>query len=731
MKSYLLAILALCNALFLSAQTDIQDLRDNYAVGQVVTITGIVTNGEELGSSVRYIQDESAGIALYSPAWEGFTTPSRGDEITVTGEITEYNGLLEVGPNITGVTINSSGNDLPDYEYIDLSDFGEDVEGELVNFDGAQFQDGGSTFAGNNTYTFLHEGEQGIIYLRTGSALEGQIIPAGQITLRGIVSQFTFDGFGGYQLLPRDMDDLISDSSINLVSQLTQSSHDENSITLNWLTDTPGTSVLYYGADADNLTETVTGMEGVTEHEVTISGLEPGTVYFVYSESANDDSAVQSSVSSFVTVSESSGDIHVYFTGSVDTSVSTLEEAISLGAATNDTIAAYIDRAVSTIDLAVYNNNDQTIMNAVDDAYDRGVQIRYVTQGSNANIGLGQINSAIPVLERQDDNGSGMHNKFVIIDADDADNCALITGSTNFTTNGLVEDYNNVVIFQDQSVCRGFRVEFEEMWGGNGPQPVIGNSKFSSLKLNNTPKQYTVGGVPVEAYFSPTDGVTDAIKAAIHTTDSDLDFALLVLTRDDLTEAIIEEDNLFLVVARGMIEQVSGTGSDFQTLLDGGVDAESHEGIFPQLHHKYCIIDHSSPDSDPLVITGSHNWSSSAETVNDENTVIIHDASIANQFYQEWYKRWSELTVGVEELDNKWEVRFFPNPVSDVLNLYIDNKENQRLNVLLIDISGKEVYNNQLTGKKHLLDVTPFSTGVYTLIVQDGSYSYAQKVVIR
>jgi predicted extracellular nuclease len=93
MKSYLLALLALCNALLLSAQTDIQDLRDNYAVGQIVTITGIVTNGEEMGSSVRYIQDESAGIAIYSAdtetslPWEGFVTPSRGDEITVTGEI--------------------------------------------------------------------------------------------------------------------------------------------------------------------------------------------------------------------------------------------------------------------------------------------------------------------------------------------------------------------------------------------------------------------------------------------------------------------------------------------------------------------------------------------------------------------------------------------------------------------------------------------------------------------
>ena len=184
MKSYILLVAVLVSAVITSAQTDIQDLRDNYAVGDVVTITGIVTNGEEMGSSARYMQDGTAGIAIYSLDWEGFTIPSRGDEVTVTGEITEYFGLLEVGPNLSAVTINSTGNALPDFEYIDLSDFNEGLEGELVNFDGAQFQDGGSTFAGGNTYTFIHEGEQGIIYLRTGSVLEGEIIPAGQIPPR-------------------------------------------------------------------------------------------------------------------------------------------------------------------------------------------------------------------------------------------------------------------------------------------------------------------------------------------------------------------------------------------------------------------------------------------------------------------------------------------------------------------------------------------------------------------
>ena len=731
-KFTLLAFSFLAFQCLLNAQDNIQDLRSNYNVGDEVTITGIVINGAEMGSSVRYIQDGTAGIAIYPGAdWSAWTEPLRGDEMTVTGEITEFNGLLEVGPSLTAVSINSSGNPLPDFEYTDLSDFGEDFEAQLLHLDQVQFQDGGGTFEGNSTYSFLLDGEQGVIYLRSGSALEGQIIPAGEVSLRGILSQFTFDGVGGYQLLPRDLEDIISDSSINLVSKLNQSTHSQTSITVNWLTDTPGTSVVNYGTDQSNLDQTVTGEDGVTYHETTISGLTPGTIYFMSAESSNDDSSVESSVSAFATISESSGDITVYFTGSVQTDAASIEEAYSTGAATNDTIAAYIDRCNSTLDLAVYNNSDPTIMSAIDDAYDRGVQVRYIIQGTNVNAGIQQINDNIPVHERLDDNGSGMHNKFVIIDAEDTDNCVLLTGSTNFTTNGLVEDYNNLIIFQDQSLCRGYRVEFEEMWGGSGAQPVPGNSKFSTDKLNNTPKNYTIGGSPVEVYFSPTDGTSDGIAQAIESTDNDLDFALLVFTRDELAEAVAEEDNLFLVVARGMVEQVSGQGSDFDFLVEEGVDVESHEQQQYQLHHKYCIIDHSAPDSNPTVVTGSHNWSSSAENTNDENTVVVHDARVANLYYQEWLKRWEELTVGVNDIESNWSVRFFPNPADTEVNLFIDNPLFSNLKVQIRDLTGKLVYEDYLSSKKATLDVSSYESGIYTITITDGTYSNSEKLVIQ
>lgn len=79
---------------------------------------------------------------------------------------------------------------------------------------------------------------------------------------------------------------------------------------------------------------------------------------------------------------------------------------------------------------------------------------------------MDDLNPAIPVLERGDGGGSGMHNKFVIIDADDAQNAWVLTGSGNWTTGNLISDCNNFIFFQDQSLARAYRLEFEEMWGG-------------------------------------------------------------------------------------------------------------------------------------------------------------------------------------------------------------------------------------------------------------------------
>lgn len=702
------------------AQTDILDARTNYGINDEVTVTGIVTNDNSLGS-VRYIQDETAGIAIYpGSAWTGFTEPQIGDEITVTGLISEYNGLLEVGPSISEVIINSTSNPLPTPAPILASDADESLEGMLVTVEGAVFAQGGVIISGNNTYDFTAAGESGVIYIRTGNYLVGELLPAGEVTIVGIVSQYDPDNSGdGYQLLPRTSDDLIPSSAINIASVVNQVNITTTSFSLEWLTDNAGDSKVEYGSTLA-LGSEVYAADAVTDHSLELTGLEPGTIYYCQVTSTAGEDMTQSNIQAFATVSESSGEILAYFNHEVDTSVATEELAINLGADMNDTIAAYITRAQHTLDIAAYNINNDLIVNAINEAQSNGVQIRYIAHSGTANIGIGSFNAGIPVIYRPDDEGSGMHNKFIIIDADYTDLAFVLTGSTNLTTENLVNDPNNLIIFQDQSLARGFTLEFNEMWGSDGPDANEANAKFGPNKSINTPKKFIIGGSEVELYFSPTDGTTAAIEAAIYGTEYDLEFALLAFTRDDLGDAVMAVGASIFINPVGIIEQINSTGSEYQALLDAGIDVYSHQGVSGQLHHKFAVIDHSQPLADPVVITGSHNWSTSAETINDENTVFVHDARIANIYHQA-FSGLLQTFVSVEEITSPINFTAYPNPASETLYIHRDDLEFVSGRVLVFDLSGKKILDQNINTNVIALPVADLQEGAYLLRMITGN----------
>ena len=218
------------------------------------------------------------------------------------------------------------------------------------------------------------------------------------------------------------------------------------------------------------------------------------------------------------------------------------------------------------------------------------------------------------------------------------------------------------------------------------PDPA---NAVSINKSWNTPVDFLVGGSPVELYFSPTDGTTAAIQAEIEAANANFEFALLTLTRDDLGSAIVELNQSFFVSPVGVIEQVNTTGSEFDNLISNGVQAYAHD-ISGDCHHKYCIIDHSDVSSDPMVITGSHNWSSSAENVNDENTVIVHDARVANLYHQEFRGILNAINGGGDDVRETglrtWTV--MPNPARE--QAWVQGLSTSDA-VTLLDASGREV----------------------------------------
>ena len=595
-------------------QTDIATARSQ-GIGASVTITGIVTNGDELGP-IRYIEDATAGIALYDPAT--LVGVVRGDEVTVTGVLVDYNGLLEMTPVNSSIT-NTTGNSITP-QLITPIQVGESTESELIQIDNVIFNSGGSSFT-SGTHDFTSNGETGKVYIKSGSPLENTLIPMGSITLIGISSQFTFSSPAndGYQILPRDSADIIQSGSIIFTSPITQTNITTSSFDLSWNVSANSTTNCNYGTTT-TLGTSVNNGGNTTTHTISLTGLSAATFYYVECYSVDGLDTAFSNIGIYSTASNSSGIIRPYFNHSVDISFSNGVDAQDVGSGFADTIAAYMDLAQNSLDICVYNASSSIIASAINAAYNRGVTVRYIADDDALNSMLNLLDPNISIIYRDPSPAGIMHNKFIIVDANSTNNSWILGGSTNWTSpSNLLNDYNNMVFIQDEAIAKAYTLEFEEMWGG-----VFGNNKS-----DNTPHKFLADGKLVEVYFSPSDQTTSHILETIENVDNTLEFGLLSFTRDDLGQAVIDKDIEFGVTVRGIIEQENGTGSEFATLAAASVDVRSHTGVTHTFHHKYLIADANSISADPLVLTGSHNWSNNAENNSDENTLIIHYATIA------------------------------------------------------------------------------------------------------
>ena len=678
-------------------------------IGATVTITGIVTNGDELGP-IRYIEDGTGGLALYDPTTLGSVV--RGDEITVTGVLIDYNGLLEMTP-ASLISTNSTGNIMTPQLVTPLQ-VGENTESQLIQIDNLIFNSGGSLFTAG-THDFVSNGETGKIYIRAGSPLENSLIPMGPATLIGISSQYTFNlpANDGYQILPRDSSDIIPTGNLLITSSITQTNITNSGFDLSWTTSDNATTESFYGTTS-SLGNSINMTGSTMSHNLSLTGLQPATVYYVQVYSVNGVDTAFSNVGVYITASNSSGKIRPYFNHSVDVSFSSGTDAQNITTFFNDTIKAYMDLAQNTLDICVYNASDATIATAINDAYNRGVIVRYIADDDVTNLMLSSLDPNIPVIYRDNSLAGIMHNKFIIIDANSTNNSWVMGGSTNWSNpSNLFNDYNNLIFIQDKSIAQAYTLEFNEMWSG----------VFGANKEDNTPHLFNLNGTEVEVYFSPSDQTTSQILKFIDNVDYSLEFGLLSFTRDDIASTIIEKKGDFGVNIRGIIEMQNGTGSEYDNLISGGVNVRSHMGVTYSFHHKYAIADAGSTTADPTVLTGSHNWSSNAENNSDENTIIIHDQTITNIYLQEFEKRWGELSpTSVNSISN-FKLEIYPNPSTGNVNITTSEEVN---NIKIYDIEGRFVQNSKST------NFIIKNKGVYFVkIITETGNTTIRKIIIK
>ena len=181
-------------------------------------------------------------------------------------------------------------------------------------------------------------------------------------------------------------------------------------------------------------------------HTLSLTSLSDATIYYVQCYSVKGSDTAFSNVKAYITASNSPGIIRPYFNHSVDVSYSNGVDAQNISTYFNDTIKAYMDLAQSTWDICVYNASDATIAQGINDAYNRGVTVRYIADDDVVNSMLSSLDPNIPIVYRDNSLAGIMHNKFIIIDANSTNNSWVMGGSCNWTSpTNLFNDYNNII----------------------------------------------------------------------------------------------------------------------------------------------------------------------------------------------------------------------------------------------------------------------------------------------
>ena len=259
--------------------------------------------------------------------------------------------------------------------------------------------------------------------------------------------------------------------------------------------------------------------------------------------------------------------------------------------------------------------------------------------------------------------GSLGHNKFLVVSDSNGDPYRAWTGSTNWTTTGLCTQLNNGLRIDDRAVAQAYMKQWQalrdaksahpaSLAAGNGLPSIAGDAEVHFTRA--------VGGVDLAGLKDIVRGAHEGVLFLMFIPGNS---GVLKYLRD-----LAEEDNDLLIrgvvseLPRGRKDEKAGpttrvrvqlfgtplapvTGpQDFDVIQPEG-DAHAAAGWavetthqqftsnvgYAIIHSKVLVVDPLSDD--PIVVTGSHNFSKSASEKNDENFIVVRgDKALAEAY---------------------------------------------------------------------------------------------------
>ncbi len=140
-------------------------------------------------------------------------------------------------------------------------------------------------------------------------------------------------------------------------------------------------------------------------------------------------------------------------------------------------------------------------------------------------------------------------------------------------------------------------------------------------------------------YFTPPANAAAAIVNAIDASESEVLVQAYGFTHNAIAQALVRAHQRGVKV-RVLLDKKSQASNRYviQVLSDADMVVRQ-DGNHAIAHNKVMVIDQA------VVITGSFNFTNSAETRNAENVLIFKSTDLALQYRQQWQNHWAH---GVE-----------------------------------------------------------------------------------
>jgi PLD-like domain len=289
-------------------------------------------------------------------------------------------------------------------------------------------------------------------------------------------------------------------------------------------------------------------------------------------------------------------------------------------------------------------------------------------ENADARKALEQAGAEISLTERFTSPGPLGHNKFLVVVDPRGVAQRVWTGSTNWSLTGLCTQHNNAIVIDDQGVAEVYLQQWQHL----------------KLAKNEFPQELLAGNIAHDAgsttvWFTPAkeksadlQTLRDLVKEAKH----GILFLMFQPGATGLYNDVIARDGEPGLFMRGVISEIphEGNGQALNVTVVGAGEPTTHhlDVIQPEglgkpfawwvaaeitrrqfltsqsnphgighaiIHSKVLVVDPLSEN--PVVVTGSHNFSNSASGRNDENFLVIRgDKQLAEAYLVNIMSAW-------------------------------------------------------------------------------------------